>query len=100
MWKLILAATWKSSHIWRILETILLYLDCEISYSHRGEYEDCSLLGKNVMQSCWSRPMFQRFVQPPLSPSETSTSARLQGAISQKAVIFSSRFYFKKTYRL
>jgi hypothetical protein len=74
----------------------------EISGSHCGGYKDNSLLTYCAVQSCTSRPKFQRCLLPLNHGNEMialmteakiplkrrSTSKRLQGAKSQKAVIF------------
>jgi hypothetical protein len=70
---------------------------CEISCSHCGKYEDGSFLGYGEVWSRWSRPTFQRCGLHPSSGrwrrqyaplKRRSTSTRLHGSISQKAVIF------------
>jgi hypothetical protein len=72
-------------------------LGLEVLCSDGGDYEDRSFLAYRVLQSCWSRPTFQRCVLPLSSLWWWRQYAhlkclyiwtRLHGAIFQNAVIF------------
>jgi hypothetical protein len=69
-------------------------LPSKISGSHGGEYEDDFHLGYSALKSYWYRPTFQRWwprwwLRQYASLKQRSTT-RIQGAISQKAVIFTA----------
>jgi hypothetical protein len=66
----------------------------KISGSHGGEYEDDIHLGNSALKSYWYRPTFQRWwsrwwLRQYASLKQRSTT-RIQGAVSQKAVIFTA----------